>query len=177
MSCCATLGNIEKTCGAGNKPGLKQKFWLTCVDQVNTIPAPAANTHEITANITMRAAAVGPPLVAAGKFFEFDISKFESGLEADPQGDSENQSWLVTASVFINRQDKTKAYILNGMSGGEFIAVFPDGNGEKHLIGELDNGCNVTVKAQTNDKNGYLLTITWETNRLPYFYNGTLVLA
>lgn len=177
MGCCETLGNIEKQCGGGNKPGLKQKIFFTCVDQVATIPAPAADTHEITANMTMRAAAEGPPAVTAGNFFTLNVSRFDSSLISEPQGDDENVSYLNTVKVFINKQEAEKAYVLNGTSGGEFIAVIPDGNGEQQLLGELDNGCAIKIKAQTNDKNGYEVTITWESSHLPYFYSGTIVLA
>lgn len=177
MACCTTLGKIEKECGGGNKAGLKQVFYITCTDQVTAIPAPDADTHEITDDLTMRAAVTGPPAVAAGKFYDIAISRFDASLVSEPQGDAENVSYLNTMTVFINKQSPEKAYILNGFLGGEYIVIVADGNGQKQLLGELDNGAAVTVRPQTNDKNGYVVTVTWESSHLPYFYSGAISLA
>lgn len=172
--CCETMGNIARRCGGGNKPGLKKKFHITCVDEITTIPAADADTHVISDDITMRASAVGPPAVTAGTFKVWNISMRDSSYIAEPQGDDENGSWLVTVKAFINKLDAATTYVLNGIAGGEYVLLVPDGNGEIRLIGELDNGCMVKTKEQTNDKNGYELTITWETNHLPYYYTGAI---
>ena len=173
--CCASLADIAKECGGGNSPGLKQKVYLACVDEITTIPAPDASSHLISTDLTMRAADAGPPEITAGTFKEFAISRGNSSLGSEPQGEDENVSNLVTMNFFISKQTATKAYILNALHGGEFIFIAPDRNGQLRLIGELDNGCLVRVTEQTNDVNGYNVEVTWEGNYTPYFYTGAIV--
>lgn len=173
--CCETLDNIAKTCGGGNSAGMKTKVQITCVDQVASIPAPGEGTHVISSNMTMRSAVVGPPAVSAGVFFEWSISKIDSELTSEPQGDGENVSWLHTMKFFINKQQPGITYIMNGMVGGEYIVVPKDRNNQQRLLGELDNGCTIKIKEQTNPKNGYEVTLEWESNYLPYYYTGTIV--
>lgn len=172
--CCETMDNIARRCGGGNKPGLKKRFHITCVDEITAIPAPGEDTHVISDDINMRDAEVGPPEVTAGVFRVWNISMRDASYTAEPQGDDENGSWLVTVKAFINKLDEATTYVLNGVNGGDYVALVPDGNGKIRVIGELDNGCTVKTKEQTNDKNGYELTITWETSHLPYFYTGAI---
>jgi len=173
--CCVSLADIAKECGGGNSPGLKQKVYVACVDEITTIPAPGAGTHEISTDLVMRAYDAGPPEVLAGTFKEFNISRGNSSMGSEPQGEDENVSNLVTINFLISKQAANKAYILNGMHGGEFIFLVPDRNGNMRLVGELDDGCNVRVTEQTNDVNGYNVEVTWEGNHLPYFYTGAIV--
>jgi hypothetical protein len=89
--------------------------------------------------------------------------------------DGENGSWLHTMKFFINKQQPGITYILNGSVGGEYIVVPKDRNNQQRLLGELDNGCTIKIKEQTNPKNGYEVTLEWESNYLPYYYTGTIV--
>jgi hypothetical protein len=173
--CCETIDNIAKQCGSGNSPGLKTKAQITCVDQIASIPAPGEGTHVISSNITMRSAVTGPPAITAGLFFEWNISKIDSELVSEPDGDGENVSFKHSTKFFINKLQPGITYIMNGMLGGEYIVIVKDRNGNQRLLGELDNGCTIKVKEQTNPKNGYEVTIEWESNYLPYYYTGTIV--
>lgn len=172
--CCAGLATIEKECGGGNRPGLKNFFYIACIDEVVTIPAPDANTHLVSTDIAMRAADAGPPAITAGTFKKFAISKINSNLTVEPVGEGENISYKCTMSCFINKITSGKTYILNNTTGGEFIIIAKDANGEQLIIGELENGATVKAGMQTNDANGYPVTIEWDTPIHPYHYTGNV---
>jgi hypothetical protein len=74
----------------------------------------------------------------------------------------------------MNKLEDAKSYILDQAHGGEYIVLAPDRNGQLRIIGDLEEGCTIRTKEQTNDKNGYDLTIEWESVHLPYYYTGTI---
>lgn len=172
--CCTGLATIEKACGGGNTPGLKTKIYVACVDEVATIPAVDASSLIVSTDITMRAADAGPPAIAAGTFKEWSISKINGTWTVEAVGEGENISYNVTVNAFINKISASKSYILNSATGGEFIVIAEDKNGQKRLVGDIDDGCSIKVGEQTNDANGYPVVIEWTVNHLPYFYTGSI---
>jgi len=173
-TCCTTLGNIEKICGGGNASGLRTKLYVACIDQVDTIPAPTADTFSIDTDITM-VADIGD--TTPGLFYELNISKNNASYSVEAQGDDENPDYLHTLTVNILKQDAAKNRILSGMAGGEYIAVFKDRNDIQWLMGTLDEGSVVQVAVNNADLNAYTLTITWRGSRLLYAYTGALSVA
>jgi hypothetical protein len=165
MSCCTTLNHIARECGSGIRPGLNTKVYVACKDDVATIPADNGTSHTIASNITM----------ASTKTFKiWDISQFDSSYLSEPQGDLDARFFANTVSFFIPALAAGKTNIFNSITGGEFIVIIQDAKGQNRLLGDLVRGAYITVQEQTNDKNGYLVTINWESNETPYFYTGTI---
>lgn len=170
-NCACTVATIDIFCGGINAPGLDRMLSITCEDELLAIPAPAANTHKITADITYRAAVTGPPAVAAGKFYRWYFSKENSSFTSERD---ENGLWNTEVKIFIPKLQDTTTYTLNGLTGENQVSVVPDRNGKARLVGALGNGAMVKVKETTDPKNGYEVTITWQSAHSPYFYEGDL---
>lgn len=162
--CGSSIADIEKTCG-GNAPGLKTTIYIGFKGHVASIPSPGAGTHIISGDIMME---------EDRGMYAWSISKGGNSYESNPEGEDESVENEITIKAFINKLEADKTYILNDVHGGEFILLVPDRNGKMRLIGDLEEGATVRVKEQTNDKNGYDLTISWPTNHLPYYYEGDI---
>ena len=174
--CFAGLDSIEKFCGGGNAPGLKTTIWIAGKVEITAIPAADVDTSVVSTDFTMRVEdAVGPPVVAAGVFKTIAISKINGSWKVEPVGEGENISYKVTIEAFVNKISSAASYSLNATTGGEFIVLAQDKNGEKRIVGDLDEGASIKVGEQTNDANGYPITIEWDTPNLPLFYEGTIV--
>jgi len=170
--CAANLSSIAKECGGGNSPGLKTTLYIAAKEEITTIPA--ATSGVISSDLTMRAYDAGPPEVQAGVFKTIAISKINGSWTVEPVGEGENISYRVTINAFVNKISSDKSFSLNSTTGGEFIVIAQDRNAQKRLVGDLDEGCTIKVGEQTNDANGYPITIEWDTPNLPYFYTGTI---
>lgn len=171
MACVCTVAKVEQFCGGVNAPGLERLLYWTCEDELLSIPAPSTGTHLISTNITYRAAATTPVVVAAGKFYQFNIAKEDMSLEAVRD---ENGMWKTTAKFFVSKMEAEKSYILNGATADNQIWLIKDKNSQMRVVGALGNGASLTYKAQTNPKNGYEVTISWDSAYEPYFYTGTV---
>lgn len=166
--CLCTIDAIAAFCGGVNAPGLDRELAITCEDQIAAIPAPGADTHLISTNITYRAAAA--PIVA-GKFFKWGFAK-EGGSWSSER--DENGLWNTEVKIFIQKLEAGKTYVFNGLTGDNLICIVPDRNGEKRLVGTKSNGASVSVKETTDPKNGYEVSIKWQSAYAPYFYTGTI---
>jgi len=171
MACVCSVGEIEQFCGGFNAPGLDRMLSLTCEDQITTVPAADDGTHTISDDITMRASAVGPPAVTAGVFYKWHFSKEDMSFESTRDANGE---WTTSVKIFVLKLEDAKSFVLNGMTGDNFICIVKDRNGQQRLLGALGNGCDVSVKEQTNPKNGYEVTINWKSAYSPYFYTGAI---
>lgn len=169
--CACTVDTIEQFCGGVNAPDLDRVSSITCEDQLVSIPAPVDDTHKITGDITYRQAVTGPPAVAAGKFYKWHYSKDNSSYTSERD---DNGLWNTEVKFFIPKLQDTTTYVLNGMTGENQIALVPDRNGKTRLVGAIGNGCMVKVKETTSPKNGYEVTITWQSAHAPYFYEGDI---
>lgn len=169
--CNCTVDTIEAFCGGVNAPGLDRSLSITCEDQIAAIPDADADTHVISDDITYRPSAVGPPAVAAGKFFTWGFAK-DGGSWVSERDD--NGLWNTEVKIFIQKLEAAKTYVLNGMSGDNLIAIVPDRNGNSRLVGSKTNGANVKVKETTETRNGYEVSIMWQSAHAPYFYTGAI---
>lgn len=164
MDCECTIAAIAAFCGGVNAPGLDRELAITCEDQIATIPAPGADTHVISTNISMTSS-------PAGVFFKWGFAK-ESGEWTSER--DENGLWNTEVKIFIQKLEAEKTYVFNGLTGDNLICVVPDRNGEKRLVGSKTNGASVSVKEVTNPRNGYEVSIKWQSAYAPYFYTGTI---
>ena len=172
--CDPKIGHIKKVCGTTYIKGIKMKAFLTTLPEVTAIPDPTTDTLEIDTNVTFRSAVTGPPAVAAGQWWEWDISTVKGTWKVEPQGDEDNPTFKVTVDVFIHGITPERSYTVNQTLGHQFLAVVGDNHGNNRLVGEMGRGCTVKMGEEIVDSNGYKGTIEWETGHLPYFYNGTL---
>lgn len=170
-NCTCTVNTIDQFCGGVNAPGLDRMLSITCEDELLAIPAPVTDTHKITDDITYRASAVGPPAVAAGKFYKWFFSKDNASWTSERD---DNNLWNTEVKIFIPSLQDTTTYTLNGMTGENQIALVPDRNGKTRVVGALGNGAMIKVKETTDPKNGYEVTITWQSAYAPYYYEGTV---
>jgi hypothetical protein len=164
MSCCTNLANIARECGQGIRPGIATKVYVICKDEVEAIAA--ASGHIISDALTLD----------SGKHFSiWDISQMDSSYLVEPQGDMDVRFYKATVSFFIPALANTKSFILNGITNGEFIVLVADAKGQVRLLGDLGRGAYISFQEQTNDKNGYVVTVEWESNILPYYYTAAIV--
>lgn len=169
MSCTCTIAEIEQFCGGINAPDLDRMLSITCQEELLAIAAPADDTHVISTDITYRAAVTGPPAIAAGKFYKWFFSKDNSSYTSERD---ENGLWNTEVKIFIPKLQATSTYTFNGLTGENLVLTCPDRNGQVRLIGSLTNGAMVNVKETTSPKNGYEITIKWQSAYAPYYYTG-----
>ncbi len=167
MACECNVAVIERECGR-NAASIKPTWKVSCEDEITSIGA--ATDHSVS-TITMRAAAAGPPEVTAGKFYAFAGSRKDADLKTTQ--DPETGVFTTEAKLFIPKQASAKAVILNNLGEDNNIIIVQDMNGAKRIIGEMGNPANITVEETTNPKNGYTLTLTWQSGYSPYFFTGT----
>lgn len=161
MPCASNVAAIEEYCGATNAPKLKRALHITTLAKVDTIAS--ATAHAISTDITMESGQV---------FYKWNFSQEDSSFESVQ--DESTGMWNTTVKIFIEKMQAATSNVLNGMNGDNYLAEVVDRNGLRRLVGEIDNGCRVRVKEQTNPKNGYEVTITWESSHSPYFYTGAI---
>jgi hypothetical protein len=163
MSCCTSLANIARTCGQGIRPGIATKVYVACKDEITAIAAATAHVID------------DPFTYAQGKHFHvWDISQMDSSYLVEPEGDADARYYKSTVQFFIPALAAAKSFILNSITNGEFIVLVSDHKGQTRLLGDLVRGALISFQEQTNDKNGYVVTIEWESNILPYYYEGTI---
>jgi hypothetical protein len=172
--CEPKLSAISKVCGKTYIKGIKPKIFLTNTSEITAIPAPTAGTSQIDTPVTFRAASSGPPAVAAGQWWPWEISKIDGTYKAEPNGDDDNPTILHTVEFFIYGLDPAKTYTVGQTLGHEFILVVPDNNGNNRLLGELTRGVTMKITEQTNDKNGYKGIATWEAGYYANYYPQSL---
>ena len=171
-ACICTVDVIKKYCGGVNAPKLHRELHITCEDEIASIPAVTANTLKVETDINMRAADAGPPVIEAGLFYTWGFSsKEDSSFEAERD---ENGLVQTVVSIFIEKINADKSYVLNGMTADNQIALVRDNNGYIRIVGELDNGCSVRSKEVTTPRNGYEIRINWESKDVPLFYMGAI---
>lgn len=165
MSCCTTLADISRECGTGVRPGLATTVYVCCKDEVDTIPADNGTSHTIATDIT---------LDTGKQFFAWEISQLNGSYLCEPQGDVDARYYKTTVQFFIPALAPAKSFILSGITNGEFICLVTDAKGQVRLLGDLTRGAYISAQEQTNDKNGYVVTIEWESNEVPFYYTGAI---
>lgn len=181
MDCCKTLQDIERQCGGAAAPGLSTKAWIACTDQVESIPDKddydngVGDPHTISQDIVLVADDPDTEADDPGQWFCWNFSRTDATYVAEPQGDNGEDGWLVTLSFYIPKLNALSTYILNNTAGGDFLVVYTDKCGNRRLLGDLIcGGVAFSVREQTNDKNGYVVTGTWTTSVLPCWYTGAI---
>lgn len=161
---CAEIESIAAHCGP-NAPKLQGKVYLALESDVETIaPAVAGAIPTIT-------------MVATKVLAEWEVSIVDPNFTGTPEGDADGLSIPVNVNLFIPKMTALKTATINASLGANVVAIVIDKNGNKWVIGEKGNGAVLVAGAQTGDKNGYPVTLTWDAGRLPWSYGGVLPLA
>lgn len=165
MACCENLATILNAC-AGSRGTAKDiiKFYIACEDDVATIGAATAH---VVSTITMEDTKV---------FFQWDIDPVGSSWKVTTQGEGQAKEYLMTAIVKITGVAAAVSNGLDSLIKGNAIGIIHDKNGLKQIIGAVDDGANVSIEAQ-NDPNGYIVTFTYTSGHMPYFFSGTVPLT
>jgi hypothetical protein len=166
MACCENLATIQSAC-AGGRGTAKDviKAYIACEDDIATIPA--ATNHVISTDITFE---------ATKHWFEIDIDKVGSSFNFASQGEGQSKEYLNTAVLFVAGISADVTNALNSLIRGNANFLVKDKNGNHFLFGALGDGADVAITAQ-NDRNGYIITITYASANMPYFYTGAITLA
>lgn len=164
MGCVPNLAAITKECLGGNAPGLSTTIYVIETDGVDAIGAPVA--HEIS-TLTMGNGGLDV-------FFPWAISKGDQSYNTEIEGENENVAYASTVQIFIPKSSSAKANILNDTPGAEFIVIVPDKQGNLRILGSLSEGASIVAGESLTDKNGFLVTITWTSNNLPYYFTGAV---
>lgn len=162
---CGALGAIAKAlCARGTAKDVV-RAWITDDQDVATIPA--ATNHVISGDITFTDSAV---------WYEIGIDKVGSSFAFQSTGEGLSKEFQNTVILFVNGVDATVSKIVTQFIRGTYNLLIQDKNGNKHLIGALQDGAEVSVLAQ-NDRNGYVITAQWNSVDLPYNYTGAITTA
>ena len=168
------IGKIEKACKQVYAVGLASLLYIACFDQIDTIPAPDADTHTISTDLTMRAAdATATPPEEAGTFSAWKYSQKDQTWESEQ--DEESKMWTTTVQVFVPGVTSEKSHVLNNLGTEAAVVITKDKAGKLRIVGDTDTPCDITVKEQLTPKNGYIVTIKWMSSYSPYFYTGAIV--
>lgn len=171
--CCVDLDHIAKFCGGVNAPGLDRQLSIMCGEHITSIAA--ATNHKITGDIELRAAVVenlpSTPGVSAGVAYTWNFAKEDQEFTSEQD---ENGLWKTAVKIFVPKMEATKSDVFNNATGDDKVIVVKDRNGKKRLIGSLSEGCSIKTKEQTNPKNGYVISIDWESAYSPYFFEGVI---
>lgn len=171
--CCLTLASIERQCGGANAAGLQTTMQVICVEDVTSIPArddypTTGDPHTISTDIVLEAT----------KFWsEWAFSRIDHSYTATPEGEDEFTTYNIELSFIIPKLSPLVTYITNGMTGGQFLVVFKDKNGQQRLVGTKEEGATVQVGEATNDRNAYNITFRLNSNELPLYYTGLTPLS
>lgn len=166
-----TLANIEQECGGSIARGLKPFLHIARRDDVTSIPA--ATNMVVSTNMVMSSS-------PAGTFKKFAVSTVitKNSFKVEQVGDADSINYKITATYKIAGVTPAKMQILSGVPGCEFILICPDKNGNKWLVGDVDDGATVTWVADIGgEDNSYTLTVEWNTSHPPYNYTGTITAA
>lgn len=185
MASCKTRLKSIKNCAdnaGGNANGLVKVLKVAFKGHVDQVPGPAAGTSLIESDIVMKPdvreqaeIAAAPETPVPGVFYDIDLSEIGLTYTAEEEGEGEDGNIVHTITGLVPKMSPEKNYILDGMRGGaEHIVQWTDRNRTPWLMGDDYEGATCTVVPQTNDRNGYTLTIRWRTARLLYSYTGAI---
>ena len=168
--CICGMGEVKKHCEGGNAPDLKQKHYATCADEVVSIPAPDAGTHTVTGDFSFRQADA-PNNVEAGALYPWNVSKNDGSFKSTKD---ENGRWNTEVKYFVPYLSSEKSYVFSNLAEDNDIHIVNDLNGKRRIVGSVDNPANTVTEETTTPKNGYIITITWQSAKSPYFYEGAV---
>lgn len=162
MGCSVTLTGISTTC-AGQRGGIKIAY--------------AVNKSDITSITTASSKITTITLATGVHLTPFEFRKNTGSLTSTYTIDDTTGVKFVTSALALqfSKMETTKRIAFQALVEGETAIVVEDCNGSKWFLG-FDNPVTATeATAQTGaaggDLNGYNITLTDESNELPYELN------
>lgn len=168
-NCCNTIEDIERQCGGGISPGTTSKILIGSSCQVVCWPECVESTDP-----------GADPYTIYGAFFvnsysEWNFRKKSGSYVAEPIGDPDDPSgWDTKIEFFVSKLTPFLTNIFNGMAGGDYWAIVTDKGGRKRFLGdEICGGLSISVREQTNDRNGYVVTLSMSSSYLPWYVDSS----
>lgn len=167
-TCCDGLVAIARVCNLRAK-GLTPNFEIGEACDVETIPAPDADTHTISTDIT----------VATGKqfypwaFADDDNLQFTSNAE----GQRNDKTLINALTIFIPGDEDAIDAAIHKILNGTFVIRFSKKDGKKKLFGSKASPVTIDNYQYTSDgtTEGALITFR-NVGEKPYNYSGAIPL-
>lgn len=164
------LKDIEKLCGEGSAPDLKDWVAVTTAEDITNIPIMETGTWKINGDIQMRTASAAgiTPVVTAGKFQKWNVAKTDNGYSSNRKDNHYEPKF----EYFIEKLDEVKTFILAKARGKRLTVIGMDNNGKMRVM----ENAEVMFNEETKGKNGYKIEFSCGLvpDPLPY-YSGNLV--
>lgn len=152
------LKGISSELCKGNVGGIKTAY-IALKSDVTITPDASTSTATVT---------------GSGKFYQYEFRKntstFTSTLNAD--ADNATQYWTTEAVLQFKKTEAAKRSSVMALCQNDVVVVIEDNNGVHWVLG-ADNAVTATAGNQTmgtnrSDSNHYEITLTDESNELPF---------
>lgn len=169
-TCCGGLMAIAKFCEQ-YALGLSNVIHIAEACDLDTIPAPDAETHTISSDVVMDSGKV---------FYQWVLGDVDLEFNYASVGIVGSQSFQNTVTVFIPIQRSVIEHQLNSIINGEFVLEFGDKEGARRLGGNENSPMRIPeggIQGVINgERNG--TTVTFQNvSATPYFYTGAIPLT
>lgn len=165
---CTLAAAITTPCGP-NPAGIA-KIWLTAANNVQTLPAITAATHEYTGDIIM---------VAGQWFFGISFLETTARFKEGITGPFGGQSIGLEIEFTIAGNEGAKRSAINGMLGGRYIAIVQYVDGRYGVLGNkttpvrLEKADYDTGVQEGNDVNGFKMVLKGSQAQYAPFWSGS----
>lgn len=165
------LKGISSELCEGNVGGIKTAY-IALKSDVTIKPNTNTETGKPTSTATITTEG------NTAKFYQYEFRKntstFTSTLNAD--ADNATQYWTTEAVLQFKKTEAAKRSSVMALCQNDVVVVIEDNNG-KHWVLGADNAVTATAGNQTmgtnrSDSNHYEITLTDESNELPYEVEG-----
>lgn len=168
---CDITGAITAVCGA-NPAGIK-RIWIAAAARVATIATAVVATHTVSTAITMT-------IPATDRFWSighiFELGENNEGLTGDVGFQAVSRMLKFSIPSLI----EGNVAKLQGMIGGEFIAIIQYVDNKYRIIGDKTSPLRLlkadftSGKYGSTDKRGFTVELASSGGAYSYFYTGTL---
>lgn len=169
-TCCGGLTAIAKFCEQ-YALGLSNVIHIAEACDLDTIPAPDAETHTISSDVVMDSGKV---------FYQWVLGDVDLEYTYASVGIVSNQSYQNTVTIFIPIQRDAIEHQLNSIINGEFVLEFGDKQGARRIVGNENSPMRIPeggIQGVINgERNGTTVTFQNVSNTA-YFYTGAIPLT
>lgn len=173
----AILKDIIRTDGTDTTPGLKAMAYVALCSQIATFPDVVGSTNPED-KVTVSDDVI---FSTGGKFFKFYTTREKAKFTQKLDGERDCRSWEYMYEFSFPGNTPEALGVLNNIKNSNTVWVVEDLDGEKRLLGSLDNPCEVSVAEEdsgdkSNSYKGYKITIR-ATGKPAPFYQGVVSLT
>ena len=141
---------------------------------MNEIPDANPDNHTIEQDLVMRQADTSvTPAIEQGTFSKWAYSMKDQNWESEQ--DEESKMWNTTVQVYVPAINGQKSAVFNAIGYESGIVITLDRQKRRRIVGSIDEPCDITVKEQYTPKNGYIVTVKWQSAYSPFFYAGEII--